>query len=396
MDKFSKSIGEYFQDIQQMFKSAIENNVQDIILVSGERPVFKINGSRRKMHDLTPWVNETYDVFLGFINYGNKLLEKPNTPAEAEALEEKKIKLVKGIYAKTMIIEKGSYDCNFSFGKKHLRCHMITASPKGKIGGKVEMIQPVITMRVIPKEIPDYSKLNLPSINPILTHKKGLVLFAGDAGVGKSTSVASLVNIFNQNEDRLRTILTLEEPVEFVHQNKNAVIIQRRVGKDGDVPNYTRASTDALREDIDIVVLQELREESEINNAIRLVETGKLVIASIHSRSVAETFDRILGEFKAEDKEKTKARLVTNLLAIVHQTLITHKGSQYPLVNMLIVNNDSTRDKLRNALKSPNYIKQIEGIISDLPNSEGLNLEQGFNFLVSKGILTEEDRQRFF
>ena len=384
---FQKKISELQEEIRVTFISAHKNKAQDILIVAGARPIFKMKGLRSVMKDLPIWTNETFDVFIGSILMGESA--KGSNELETQKNYNK-------MFERKMIDKEGAYDFHLTFGSNNLRCHMFASAPKGKINGKVETTQATMSIRVVPKKIPEYSDLNLPDISPILTHKSGLVLIAGLAGEGKSTTVASLVNIFNQTDDKLRTILTIEEPIEFIHKNNHASIIQRRVGDGEDVPSYSKATEDALREDVDYVILQELRKEEEMNNAIRLVETGKFVIATIHSTSVADTFDRILGEFKHEDKDKTKNRLIANILAIVHQTLITSDSEQYPLVSMLIVENKEIREKLRTAFLSPKHKEKIEELIKETPKEFALTKEEGFDYLVGLGVVKESVRVRFF
>src|SRR5699024_2224341 len=243
-------------------------------------------------------------------------------------------------FTELMRVRGGSYDYSLSMGDKILRCHVYSVYGSG---GKEEAAG--LAIRVVPKRIPKIHELNLPKkMEDIKSSKGGLFLVSGRTGDGKSTTVASIVNKFNRDNDLRRVITVIEDPIEFVHKSQNARIIQRRVGDN--VPSYERATNDSLRESSDVVVLGELRSGEEMSNALRLAEVGKFVIATIHANSVPHTVDRFVGEFLNE-QEQYRTRLLENLFGILHQNLIVYEGEQYPMSSLLYIDDEEYRKELR-------------------------------------------------
>lgn len=366
--------------IAETFIKASRDDAQDIFLIEGERPIFRVSGALIKQLALPIWHQEVFDSFI-FKLFG----ESDETRLEG--------------YFEHVLKKLGraegtgngftSYDFNSVHGNSNLRCHMYTAHPKGDLRDR-RSSQLIMNIRVIPQEIPAIEDLNLPDISPIFKREHGILLVSGRAGDGKSTTMAAIVNEFNHMTDKSRIILTVEDPIEFVHANRNAFIIQKRVGDN--VSSYARATEDALREDADIVVLGELRGEAEMRNAIRLAEVGKLVIATIHSNSVPDTIERYIGEFSGEDKEQIRSRLLSNLCGVIHQNLIVKDGEQYPFVSMCLVDNEETAKRLRE-------INSREGLEKLIRNSDSpyiLSRQDGFDYLESIGVLTKDDHDQFF
>lgn len=369
--------------ISATFVNATQEDAQDIFLFEGERPVFRINGSLHKQLTLPIWTREVFDRFIYVMFNMNEGV------VESGCFEEILRKLGKAEQAQAGSFS--SYDFNSIHGNSNLRCHMYTAHPKGKLRDEREC-QLVMNIRVIPQEIPSIEELNLPDISPIFQRKHGLLLVAGRAGDGKSTTMAAIVNELNHLTDKSRIILTIEDPIEFVHTNHNAFILQKRVGDN--VASYERATEDALREDADVVVIGELRTESAMRNAIRLAEVGKLVIATIHSNSVSDTPERILWEFSGGDdvKDKVYSQIMSNLCGIIHQNLIVKDGEQYPFVSMCLASNDSVANDLR---KIKNR-EEFEAYINSSESQYTLSRRDGFAYLKSIGVLSDDDSDKFF
>lgn len=395
--------------ISKTLKKSYDSDAQDILLQSGETPLFKVAGIRQPVHDLEFWTNETFDIFIRTILMSGQIT---NEPVYKDEIIKKSESYKKALNTAETLLNKrnGTYDFNLSFKSNNFRCHLISATPKGMINNKLVNRQINLNIRVVPKEMPELDNLHLPSqVQQIFREKSGLVLVSGSTGDGKSTTVASIIHKFNSSNDKYRTILTIEEPIEFLHKNDNAYIIQRNLSSlptddlqylTGDVLNYEKATEDALREDCDIVMIGELRTESAMHNALRLVEAGKLVIASIHGRSVPDTIEKFLGEFKLDDFEKTKNRLASNLLCIIHQNLVLKDSQQYPLASVLFIANHS---EMRNELKSilvdkVNANKPVETKIENLMESSVtcITKKQRFDEMVKEGIFTNEDEVRFF
>ncbi|NPA03301.1 MAG: PilT/PilU family type 4a pilus ATPase [Epsilonproteobacteria bacterium] len=176
--------------------------------------------------------------------------------------------------------------------------------------------------RVIPTEIKSLDELGLPpSIKKIATFKRGLVLVTGITGSGKSTTMAAIIDEINRT--RAEHIITIEDPVEFVHRNKNCIINQRSLGQDA--TSYSRALRAALREDPDIIVVGEMRDLETIEMALHAAETGHLVLSTLHTLDAKETINRIISVFPAEEQNRIRVVLASVLEGIVSQRLVKRK-----------------------------------------------------------------------
>lgn len=415
----AKKFDEEMAKITNVIKSSKELKAQDILLQSGQVPLFKISGIRNPIFTIKAWNNTTFDIFLNQVMKIEDSVKLKNATSDLQRtiIKSEIYTNALGTAKKMLKALSGTYDFNLTFLENNFRCHLYSATPKGIVDGEFDDLQIVMNIRVVPKKMPELNELNLPSqINEIFKEQSGLVLVSGSAGDGKSTTVASIINQYNNSNTKFRTIVTIEEPIEFLHQNNQAYIIQRslvsntditkaekdKLGIHGNVSSYEKATEDALREDCDIVVIGELRNESAMHNALRLVEAGKLVIASIHGKSVSDTIEKFLSEFKLSDYEKIKTRLANNLLAVVHQNLVLKDEKQYPLASVLVVRNDTNSPKavtdFRKIVmaKKENILmeEQIETYM--LSSHLCITKEERFDEMVSEGIFTENDRPRFF
>ncbi len=176
--------------------------------------------------------------------------------------------------------------------------------------------------RVIPTKIKTLEELRLPaSLKKITELKRGLVLVTGITGSGKSTTMAAIIDAINRT--RSEHIITIEDPVEFVHQNKNCIVNQRSLGQD--TPSYARALRAALREDPDIIVIGEMRDLETIEMALHAAETGHLVFSTLHTLDAKETVNRIISVFPAEEQNRIRIILAAVLESIVSQRLVKTK-----------------------------------------------------------------------
>lgn len=441
--KLRKPIAKYLEDIKDTFEVVQQVEAQDVTLVAGEKPILKIAGSRGRLTSLEKWTNETFDVFLGKIveNYRftedeipesefkqmiYRVLQKekqnpiyqritPEMVEEMSVQELRKhsdflrlydnaffvqlrkayIELQESYYLKDYFYRKickeceGSFDVTIDFGNKRLRTHLMSTTPKGTNDEGYQKTLASTAIRVIPKDPPKLEDLNLPDISRMLEVKRGIIMVTGDTGVGKSTTVAGIVNDLNCNSQEVVTILMLEEPVEFIHENKQGVVLQRTVGENGDVLDYARATKDVLREDVDVVVFAEVRTQQEIQSVLNLAEAGKRVIMTYHGTEVSDSITRL--KEASGDDERTQKRLFSNLIGIIHQEIITVARKQYPLVSGLIVTDSELRERLKTATP-----KEIETTIMELPNDLGFTKLNTFEQLVEKGLVDEKMKHDLF
>jgi twitching motility protein PilT len=180
-----------------------------------------------------------------------------------------------------------------------------------------------LIMRTIVTEVPNIDQLGLPAaVHNILKEKKGMVLVTGATGSGKSTSLASLINKINR--ERKEHIITIEDPVEFVHSEINSIISQREVGRDTE--SFASALKGALREDPDIILLGEMRDYETISLALTAAETGHLVFGTLHTSGAAETINRIIDAFPAEEQPQARSMVASSLQLVMTQQLLKRKG----------------------------------------------------------------------
>jgi twitching motility protein PilT len=180
-----------------------------------------------------------------------------------------------------------------------------------------------MVLRVILTEVPHIDSLGLPpAVHDVLTEKAGLVLVTGQTGSGKSTSLAAMVDKINR--ERGENIITIEDPIEFVHKNKNSIITQREVGRDTN--SFATALKGALRQDPDIILLGELRDYETVSMALTAAETGHLVFGTLHTSGAPETINRIIDVFPAEEQAQARSQLSQSLRLVMTQQLLKRQG----------------------------------------------------------------------
>ena len=175
------------------------------------------------------------------------------------------------------------------------------------------------TFRAIPSEVPSLEKLALPpTVTRLCDYHQGMVLVTGSTGTGKSTTLAAMIN--HLNETRKLNIISLEDPIEFVHRSKLSQVIQRELGTH--IPSFAEGVRAAMREDPDVILVGELRDAETISMAMTAAETGHLVLGTLHTTSAVKTIDRIIDALPIEEREQTKSFLAQSLLAVVTQVLV--------------------------------------------------------------------------
>jgi len=199
-------------------------------------------------------------------------------------------------------------------------------------------------MRVIPNVVPSMEQLKLPAVMRSFTQKhSGLVLVTGPTGSGKSTTIASLIDIINS--EREAHILTIEDPIEYLHSHKKSMVNQRELGTDTD--SFTNALRASLREDPDVILVGEMRDLETISAAITLAETGHLVFATLHTRSAPATIDRIIDVFPAHQQEQVRVQLSTSIEAVVSQQLLPRIGGGRVSAIEIMVATSALRNLIR-------------------------------------------------
>ena len=195
---------------------------------------------------------------------------------------------------------------------------------------------PAYSIRILTKKIQSFEELNLPkSLKNMIRYKNGLVLITGPTGSGKSTTLSAMIEEINQRESL--SIVTIEDPVEYIFENKKSLIRQREIGRD--TLSFANALKSVLRQDPDIIMVGELRDKESIEAALTAAETGHLVFGTLHTNGAAETINRLIDVFSKEKQEQIKAQLSLVLRGIVSQQLLLDKENKIiPAFEILFVN----------------------------------------------------------
>jgi len=295
-------------DLHSLLKEMMVRGASDLHIIAGIPPVFRIDGDLKA---------------LG---------EKSLTPEEVKSL------IYSVISAEKIAEFEKAHELDFSFGVNRVgRFRTNVHFQKGSIAAAI---------RHIPDHVPSLSELNLPPILAELTLKeKGFILVTGPAGCGKSTTQAAMVEIIN--EHRSVHIITLEDPMEYLHSHKKSVVEQREVGSD--TFSFAESLKRCLRQDPDVILIGEMRDLETIATAITAAETGHLVLATLHTPDAPGAVDRIIDVFPPHQQPQIRTQLSSTLQAIVAQILLPKKNGEgrVPAVELLIANS-----AVRNLIRS--------------------------------------------
>lgn len=290
-------------DMNKILDTAIKQDASDIHLVYGLKPTLRVAKELKQIEseDILG-EDELYEIY-DYLIRGN--INKDE------------------IYKTTKKL-----DISFDYEDTRLRVNMSSA----------ENI-PIFTLRLIKNTLPRFEELGVPDIVKRMTYQpQGLILVTGKTNSGKSTTLNALVNEINENQNK--KILSLEKPIEFKHTSKKSIIVQKEVGKGGDVPTFKTGVINALKEDCDILIVGEIRDKETMDAAIDMAESGHLVIGTLHTKSCAETIDRIINFYELRDQASIKCLMSSLLKLVVAQRLL--KGTDGKLVmipEVMVVDN---------------------------------------------------------
>ncbi|MBU1019456.1 MAG: type IV pilus twitching motility protein PilT [Patescibacteria group bacterium] len=241
---------------------------------------------------------------------------------------------------------------------------------------------PAVAFRVISSEIPEFSTLGLPEVmEELVLRSRGLILITGPTGSGKSTTLASLVDIINR--EKRAHIVTVEDPIEYVHTSKKSLVTQREVGTH--TGSFLDAIKASLRQDPNVIMIGEMRDLETIAAAITLAETGHLVLATLHTRDAAQSVDRVIDVFPAYQQQQVRAQLSMSLLGVMSQVLVPDKqGSRTPAAEVMVAN-----DAVRNCIKE-GTTHQIYSMIQIGGEERMQTLDSSLADLVNRGVVEVE------
>ncbi|MCF6138107.1 type IV pilus twitching motility protein PilT [Pseudalkalibacillus berkeleyi] len=336
--------------VQELLIEAHKMKASDVHLSSGLVPVFRIHGelNQRDLPRLTPEDAE---------HIARELMD------ETEWKE---------------FNETGELD--FSYG--------IAMISRFRINAFYQRSSISLAIRIIPNEIPAIEQLGLPTtINEIMHKSQGLVLVTGPTGSGKSTTLASMINYVNQHMNR--NIITLEDPIEYLHRHNKSVILQREIGLDTKgFPSGLRA---ALRQDPDIILVGEMRDLETISTAITAAETGHLVLGTLHTTDAPSTIDRIIDVFPANQQSQIRVQLASVMVSVISQRLLTNQSKDgRKLVTELLINNSGISNLIRNE-----KIYQIKSLMQTSKAQGMYTLEMSIQEALRAGEISSETAKPF-
>ena len=289
--------------IEDLIDIAVEKNASDIHLMTGIKPMLRII---RKLEPI-----EKYEVMT------------------EEDMYEVYDSLIKGNLDKDNIFKQTKkLDTSYEYKDVRLRVNISSSDDI-----------PIFTLRLIRKELPKYEELGVPDIVRRMTFQpQGLILVTGKTNSGKTTTLNALVNEINETQNK--KILSLENPIEYKHTSKKSVIVQKEVGVGGDSLSFSDGVKNSLREDCDIVIIGEIRDKETMEAAIETAESGHLVIGTLHTKSCAETIDRMINFYEISDQNTVKYLLSSLLKLVVAQRLLPGTDGKLVLIpEVMVVDN---------------------------------------------------------
>ena len=270
------------------------------------------------------------------------------------------------------------------FEKEHevdFACEL-EGSGRFRVNVFVQRRGPGAVLRTIPTQIPTLESLNMPPVlTELCTRERGLVLVTGPTGSGKSTTLAAMVDLINRTWDA--HILTVEDPIEFVHSSKKCLVNQREVGPH--TGSFSNALRSALREDPDVILIGEMRDLETISLALTAAETGHLVFGTLHTSSAAKTVDRIIDVFPGDQQSQIRTMLSESLEAVVAQTLLKKKGGGRVAACEILVGAPAVRNLIREA-----KLHQIPSMMQTGQRVGMQTFDMALQELVKKGLIDRD------
>jgi twitching motility protein PilT len=330
-------------DLTELLAFVVKNKASDLHLSSGLPPMIRVHGDIRRINVPPLEHKDVHGMVYDIMNDGQRKFYEENL------------------------------ECDFSFAVPNLA--------RFRVNAFVQQRGAAAVMRTIPSKVLTLDELKCPKIFvEIADQPRGIVLVTGPTGSGKSTTLAAMVNHINETEQG--HILTIEDPIEFVHESKKSLINQREVGPH--TLSFSNALRSALREDPDVILVGEMRDLETIRLALTGAETGHLVFGTLHTSSAAKTIDRVVDVFPAAEKEMVRAMLSESIRAVISQTLLkTKDGSGRVAAHEIMIGTPAIRNLIRE-----NKIAQMYSAIQTGRNIGMQTLDQNLQELVQKSVVS--------
>ncbi|MGE5571931.1 MAG: type IV pilus twitching motility protein PilT [Bacteroidota bacterium] len=333
--------------IEELLRLAAGNGASDLHITTGLPPVLRVVGSLRPIADASPL-----------------------SPQDAEAL----VVALMGEEHQRVFKEQGQVD--FSYGLAGVGRFRVNAyRQRGTCGAAI---------RLIPHEVPRVADLGLPPIIETLARKsRGFIVVTGPTGSGKSTTLAAMVDLINS--ERSCHVMTIEDPIEYLHRHKKAMVNQREIGQDS--VSFALALRAALREDPDVILVGEMRDLETMSTAITAAETGHLVLATLHTGDAVQTIDRIIDVYPPYQQQQVRIQLAATLVAVVAQQLVPRKDKpgRVPAVEVM-VGTPAVRNLIREG-----KTHQLRSVIQTGARFGMQTMDQSLRQWVDQGVVSMEE-----
>ena len=335
--------------ITDLLAFGAKNKASDLHLSSGISPMIRVHGDMRRINLPEMSAEEVGNMVTSVMNDHQRKIYQQNL------------------------------EVDFSFELPNVARFRVNAFNIGR--------GPAAVFRTIPSTVLSLEELKAPSIfQKIAESPRGMVLVTGPTGSGKSTTLAAMINYINETQPA--HILTIEDPIEFVHQSKKSLINQRELHQH--TLSFSNALRSALREDPDVILVGEMRDPETIGLALTAAETGHLVFGTLHTTGAAKTVDRIVDVFPAGEKEMVRSMLSESLTAVISQNLLkTHDGNGRVASHEILIANPAVRNLIRE-----NKITQINSVLQTGQASGMQTMDQSLQSLVRQGLIAPEVARR--
>ncbi len=336
--------------IEVLLEECIKKNASDIHIQVGLPPILRIDGALQPIQ---------------------------NTPILTEDMVEKLVFSTLDSMQRETLSKDKEFDYSFSFGDV-ARFRVNAFNEKGNLAA---------AFRLIPTKMPTIDELGMPQVvSTFADFPRGLVLVTGPTGSGKSTTLAALINKINT--EKSVHIVTIEDPIEFTHKSKRSVVVQREVHYD--TFSFARALKSVLRQDPDVVLLGEMRDLETISSAITIAETGHLVFATLHTNSAAQSIDRMVDVFPAEQQPQIRSQLSAVLMAVCSQRLIPAIGGGRVVAAEIMIANSAVRSIIREG-----KTHQLDTTIQTGANEGMQTMDRTLAKLVQQGTITYDNAREY-